>query len=351
MPSQAAALILTHDNSEAPLGATQDNLPLETASFISDLNTSNPAHTDGLSQADSHMRLIKSTIQATFPNFTDVALASTQAQLDAAVAVSAGTVAAPFPLGTAALPGLFPLGNPNTGIFSPAANQIAVSLNGVQALLMGGTALVTSLGVSAAAFTTTGAYSGGTGQLVPIGAVLEWYDDVLPTEGGYCWANGQIIASANTVCPILLARWGSRFGGNGTTTMGVPDRRDTVGVGKSTMGGVAARSLLTAFWTAVGLGGLFGSAGNTLGVGNLPPYTPIGTVTPNAGGTSPLAVAAGSGVTTVSDAPGGGAFSVYGNGTFNTLTTPFVGNPQGGVSTPVNNVQPSTTCNYIIRIG
>jgi hypothetical protein len=30
-------------------------LPLESATFISDLVTSNPAHTDGLSQADSHM--------------------------------------------------------------------------------------------------------------------------------------------------------------------------------------------------------------------------------------------------------------------------------------------------------
>jgi microcystin-dependent protein len=60
-------------------------LPLETATFISDLTTSNPGHSDGLSQADSHLRLIKATLKNTFPNFTSAALASTQAQIDAVV--------------------------------------------------------------------------------------------------------------------------------------------------------------------------------------------------------------------------------------------------------------------------
>lgn len=43
-------------------------MPLETATYISDLNASNPPGTDGLAQADEHLRLIKSTIKATFPN-------------------------------------------------------------------------------------------------------------------------------------------------------------------------------------------------------------------------------------------------------------------------------------------
>ena len=160
-------------------------MPLETATFISYLAPSNPAHTDGLSQADSHMRLIKATVKATFPNFTSAALQSSHAQLDLAATQAAGTSVSTIPLGTALLPGLTPVGNPNTGLWSPAANQLAISLNGVQALLMGGTALVTTLGVAASAFVTTGAYSGGTGQLVPIGHTGIWWDDVLPTEGGY----------------------------------------------------------------------------------------------------------------------------------------------------------------------
>jgi microcystin-dependent protein len=306
--------------------------------------TSNPAHTDGLSQADSHMRLLKSTLKATFPNFTSGALASTQAQLDAAVAGR-------FALGTALLPGLTPTGDTNTGIFSPAADQIGVSLGGTQVLLMAGTALVTSLGIGAAAVASTGAYSGGTGQLVPVGGTLIWWDDVLPTEGGYAWANGQVIASANTVCPVLLARWGSRFGGNGTTTMGVPDLRDAVPVGKSTMGAVASRGLQTLANTV--LGTLIGAANVVLTTLNLPPYTPSGTLAGTNSGSLPYVH------TNANNSPGGATPALtdpmgtsFANQNLSIAWSgSFTGTPQGGTSTAVNNVQPSATCNYIIRLA
>lgn len=41
---------------------------LETASFVSQLNGTNPVSTDGLAQADDHMRLIKTTLTNTFTN-------------------------------------------------------------------------------------------------------------------------------------------------------------------------------------------------------------------------------------------------------------------------------------------
>ena len=43
-------------------------MPLETATYVADLNASNPLQTEGLNTADDHLRLIKSTILATFPN-------------------------------------------------------------------------------------------------------------------------------------------------------------------------------------------------------------------------------------------------------------------------------------------
>jgi len=43
---------------------------LETATHISDLNTSNPTSSDFLSQTDDHIRLIKSTLKTTFPDAT-----------------------------------------------------------------------------------------------------------------------------------------------------------------------------------------------------------------------------------------------------------------------------------------
>lgn len=45
-------------------------MPLETATYISDLEPSNPAGTDQLAQGDDHIRMLKAVLQATFPNIT-----------------------------------------------------------------------------------------------------------------------------------------------------------------------------------------------------------------------------------------------------------------------------------------
>lgn len=331
-------------------------MPLETATFISDLTASNPAHTDGLNQADSHMRLTKAVLKNTFPNFTPVALQSSQAQIDAATAAIAGTAYYRFLMGTAVLPALTPLGDPDTGFYSPAANSIAWSVGGVVAGLVAADKSLTLFGpVSATAVASTGAFSGGTGQLVPIGAVLEWYDDVLPPEGGYAWANGQIITNAAVACPVLLARWGSRFGGNGVSTMGVPDRRDTVGVGKSTMGGASSRGLQTLTNTV--LGTLIGLANNVLLAVNLPPITSrnasqninvatSGIFVPRSGTSliQDFPSTPGSGLRAQDSTTSSGILNSAGINDISVVST-------GTNSTPVNNVQPSTTCNYIVRLG
>ena len=45
-------------------------MALETGTYIDSLVTQNPVATDPLAQADDHLRLIKATIKATFPNIT-----------------------------------------------------------------------------------------------------------------------------------------------------------------------------------------------------------------------------------------------------------------------------------------
>ena len=45
-------------------------MALESGTYINSLVSTNPAATDGLAQADDHMRLIKATILASFPNIT-----------------------------------------------------------------------------------------------------------------------------------------------------------------------------------------------------------------------------------------------------------------------------------------
>lgn len=56
-------------------------MALETGTYISDLTITNPTSTDPKSQGDDHLRLIKSTVKATFPNVTG-AVTATQAELN-----------------------------------------------------------------------------------------------------------------------------------------------------------------------------------------------------------------------------------------------------------------------------
>lgn len=69
-------------------------MPLESASYISQLNSANPAATDLLSQGDDHIRLIKAVLQATFPNINGPVTA-TDEQINSVVGAMLGV-----PVGT-----------------------------------------------------------------------------------------------------------------------------------------------------------------------------------------------------------------------------------------------------------
>jgi hypothetical protein len=56
-------------------------MALETATYIDGLVATNPAASDAISTADDHLRLIKATIKATFPNISG-AVTKTQAELN-----------------------------------------------------------------------------------------------------------------------------------------------------------------------------------------------------------------------------------------------------------------------------
>lgn len=57
-------------------------MALETGTYISDLVSTNPVGTDFLDKADDHIRLIKSTVKATFPNISG-AVSATHTELNA----------------------------------------------------------------------------------------------------------------------------------------------------------------------------------------------------------------------------------------------------------------------------
>lgn len=63
---------------------------LETGTYIDSLVTTNPVATDGLAQADDHLRLIKSTLKSTFPSITG-AVSATQAELNVLDGITSST--------------------------------------------------------------------------------------------------------------------------------------------------------------------------------------------------------------------------------------------------------------------
>lgn len=73
------------------------------------------------------------------------------------------------------------------------------------------------------------------------GVVLE-YDGLVP-PAGWLFCAGQIVQISQY--PKLYAVLGTRYGGNGTTTFGIPDRRGRVSAGADNMGGAAAGRLST----------------------------------------------------------------------------------------------------------
>lgn len=59
-------------------------MALETASYIAQLNSANPTSTDTVSQADDHLRLIKTVLKNTFPNL-DQPVTATPAQINSPI--------------------------------------------------------------------------------------------------------------------------------------------------------------------------------------------------------------------------------------------------------------------------
>jgi microcystin-dependent protein len=330
-------------------------VPLETATYTSDLVTSNPAASDPLSGADDHIRLLKATIKTTFPNITG-AMTATQAQLNALPALlTAGS-------GLLNHSGTFfdnGAGAASTdGFLNTVAGDIDVQLQGNLAFTFQRTGGVNFFKANGG-IQATGEIKGP--GITPIGGTILWWDDVLPSDGLWVWANGQVITNANVVAPILLARWGSRFGGNGTTSMGLPDMREVVPVGKANMGGAAVRGL--GLWAYIGsalttaVGAVFGEAAHVLVNNEIPGHRHAVTLSdPGHAHTyqyyGTTVRQDGTQAATVQSAlvTGNTSTSTTGVSIHAFDGTPNATDPVGGGQVH-NNVQPSTVCNYIIRIG
>ncbi len=321
-------------------------MALETFNFLDSLVPDNPVVSDGLVNGDDHIRGIKLALKNTFPALTG-AVTVTQDAINTA----AGWATSGVPTLKGA--GVYFNANPTDGFKNTLAGDIDVVLQGTVAATFQQTLGVNTFKVTGG-ITATGEIKGP--GITPIGAAVMWFEDTLPTDGLWVWANGQVIANANTVAPVLLARWGNRFGGNGTTTMGVPDMQEVVPVGKSGMGGATAPGLLTSIATGVKdvLLSLFGVDTVTLTTAQMPShFHSAGIYDPQH--SHPVIVPSNSGNT-----GGGGAFgNLPTSGNTSAAATGVRVNSSNGLDTTYSagggashtNLGPRKVVCWIIRIG
>jgi len=327
-------------------------MTVEVATYIADLQPLNPPSTDPRSQGDDHLRLIKQVLQNT------ISQGSRQWQIPGTTAVTASST-------------VTKANGEDVYYCNTAAGAITLTLPSLLAVDAGWKIYVVKTSIDAnpvfIAPPTGTLNSGGLAGLakarraipgvrseviwdganwfvtralaLPIGSTVLYHFGTLPP--GYEWPSGQTLSSAANY-PEYNAWTG------GLTT---PDMRGRVGVVIDNLGGGDAGRLastgsgLAGVRTTVGGGG--GASANTLVTGNLPAYTPSGSVststsithnanTNNSGGLTP-----GTGAPVV--APAGATITASSSST-------FTGNAQGGTSTPFNNCQPALMCTRILVV-
>lgn len=121
-------------------------MALETGTYISDLVATNPTSSDATSQGDDHLRLLKSTIKATFPNITG-AVTATHTQLN--TVPNLAPIASPTFTGVPAAP-TATLGTSTTQLATTAFVQAAaLAASGVPSQSGNGGKFLTTDGSSA----------------------------------------------------------------------------------------------------------------------------------------------------------------------------------------------------------
>jgi len=127
---------------------------------------------------------------------------------------------------------------------------------------------------------TTGVFprgSGGSGTDLPLGAIRTAAFNFLP--GGAADVNGDLLSIASN--PTLFALMGTTYGGDGTTTFGLPNLEDTLALGRGTGPGLSP-------WA---VGQRRGSNDTVLAQNQMPAHSHAlagGATTGNTGGSSPL---------------------------------------------------------------
>ncbi len=325
-------------------------MPVETATYISDLNSSYPQGTDAQAEGDNHLRLLKAVLKATFPSVTG-AVTGSHTDINNAIAVSKGTAAGVLFAGTIGAPGLPIAGSLTSGLYSPGANQLAIAIQGALALLVDAsknTSMAGNLGVSGnLSITGTSAFTGAcTGPgFMPIGGSMPWFSDTLPTGfGTWAWMNGQSVSAA-TYAALASVYPGLVSGGN----VVLPDAREVTLVGKFNMGGSGSSPGRVTNYTLNTFGYIFGESTHQLSIGELAVHS-HGVTDPGHTHGMPGGYIVG---TSSVGATSGANPVPYGITGLPSTLTGYTGISinNAGSGTAHNNMQPGLTCNWIMRIA
>ena len=301
-------------------------MALETATTIDQLVVTNPAATDGLAQADDHLRLIKAALQNTFPNIAGTVQASNSelSILDGGSSATSTTLV-----------------DGDRMVINDDGTMLQVALSDLITYLTSNLAVTSAMitdGTIATADIADGAITAAkmaSSAVTPAGIISPYAGTTAPT--GWLMCYGQLVS--RTIESDLFAAISDIYGtGDGSTTFNVPDLRGRVIAGQDDMGGSSANRLtgqLSGQMNGDTLGATGGAESVTLSTAQMPAHTHTGNVDLRTNwerGSS-------------NQSPVGTGNARYDNtGSSPDFTTASIG---GGAAH--NNLQPTLILNYIIK--